>query len=148
MKIKKRHSPNFANKTPVVEHQSLSYNFVFAGSSSNSYFFETRHGVVYEVKFKPSGYIFENLPALSENTFEFVIEIAENRSGNQLPTDGLIPLTIARIFFDFFREKEKLVVYICDSSDARQAVRYRKFSAWYEHYQTDNLLKIDIRLSA
>jgi hypothetical protein len=36
------------------------YNFIFVGGKENSYVFETEIGVIYEVKFKPSKYIFES----------------------------------------------------------------------------------------
>lgn len=52
-------------------------------------------------------------------------------------------LTIANIFNDFFREKEKVVTYICDTADGKELARFRKFNIWFTKFNTNFFLKID-----
>ncbi|QMW01149.1 DUF6169 family protein [Spirosoma foliorum] len=115
--------PNARNKA---------YEFVFLGGTNNTYAFITDQEVVYELKFKPSSYIFGNQPPFTEFAFEFVIEVAENPLPDLPPLDRLIPLTIASIFNDFFALKETVVVYICENADGRASSRNRKFNQWFE----------------
>ncbi|MFN4145073.1 MAG: DUF6169 family protein [Runella sp.] len=108
------------------------YKFKFAGGNYNSYFFVTHKGIVYEVKFRESGYIFDNFPEVQEDTFEFLIEIIENPLGKVIPFDNLMRNTIAAILIDFFQNHQRVVVYVCDTSDARGVARFRKFNSWFE----------------
>ncbi|WP_374758094.1 DUF6169 family protein [Fibrella forsythiae] len=57
-----------------------------------------------------------------------------------------MPATIAAIFFDFFRHKEQIVVYICETSDGRASARNRKFNQWFDWYKGSAFLKIDMHL--
>ncbi|MCU0340428.1 MAG: DUF6169 family protein, partial [Spirosomaceae bacterium] len=70
-------------------------------------------------------------------TFEFAIKILDNPKNTSVPFDSLIRETIAAIFLDFFRQNERVVVYICDTSDARGLARFRKFNTWYYYYKGD-----------
>ncbi len=89
------------------EHPSLhlnskvQYDFEFAGGIFNSYFFQTNNGIIYEVIFKPSDYVFEGDDLFKNNTFEFSILVVENPTDKNPPLDKLIPTTIANIFNDF-----------------------------------------------
>lgn len=52
--------------------------------------------------------------------------------------------TIASIFRNFYEKNDEYVtIYICDSSDQRQLVRYRKFRQWFLYFTNDDFLKID-----
>jgi len=113
---------------PIPPH----YKFTFAGGNYNSYFFVTKRGIVYEIKFRASGYIFDTFPEVQDHTFEFIIEIIENPHGEAVPFDNLMRDTIAAIFLDFFKTNQQVVVYICDTSDARGLARFRKFQSWFD----------------
>ncbi len=120
---------------------------MFGGGPTNSYFFVTQHGLIYEVKFKPSDYLFADYPTFHDAVFELVIEVAESTSGQRIPPDSLIAATIARIFLEFFQDRNRVIVYICDSSDARESARYRKFNSWFEQFQVNLFLKVDVHLT-
>ncbi len=122
------------------------YDFACLGGPFNSYFFQTKQGIVYEVTFKPSGYLFGENTLLGENTFEFSVLVAENNTGKAPPGDALIPATISGIFVDFFRQSDFSVVYICDTADGRASVRNRKFNQWFDWYKGTKFLKIDMQL--
>jgi hypothetical protein len=123
----------------------MSYKFLFIGGSNNSYFFETKDGVVYEVNFKPTPYLFgEEKTKLSEYIFEFSILVEYNPNTKLPAVDKKIGITSASIFSDFYSKKGNAVsIYICDSSDGKQAIRKRKFDQWFSQYNSTDFLKID-----
>lgn len=122
------------------------YDYEFAGGIFNSYIFQTTNGIIYEVLFKPSGYIFKEKVTFEEDTFEFSILLTDNPTNKKPPLDKLIPNTIASIFSDFFHKKERIVVYICETSDFRAMARNRKFNQWFEWYKGTSFIKIDMQM--
>ena len=120
------------------------YKTLFSGGKDNLSSFETSNSIVYEVKFKSTSYIFDNYLNFPVDAFEFTISVAYNPTDKNPPLDPKIPFTIASIFTDFFqRIPEQVVVYICDSSDARQAARKRKFDQWIEFFKGTEFAKIN-----
>ena len=116
----------------------LGYRVNNSPDEPNVYVFETTNRILYEVRFKPGGYIFANDPDIQEFVFEISIVVIENPNGKRPPGDPLVPPTIARIFGNFFEQHERMVVYICDTSDQRGRVRQRKFISWFSLYEGDN----------
>ncbi|WP_338870367.1 DUF6169 family protein [Spirosoma sp. SC4-14] len=49
-------------------------------------------------------------------------------------------------FLRFFRSKEHVIIYICDSSDGRHEARFRKFTSWYYKNIAVDLFKMDAHL--
>ncbi len=130
-------------------HLSLpKYDFEFMGGVFNAYFFQTQHDIIYEVTFKPSGYIFEESPLFQGQTFEFSITPIENPTNISPPSDKRIPNTIASIFLDFFQLHERIVVYLCDTADKRASARFRKFNQWFDWYKGTSFLKVDMQMGA
>lgn len=125
------------------EHLSSSYDIDFAGGPENVYVFRTTKDYLYKVTFRPSAYLFPQNPSFSQDVFEFVIALTNNRLVGLPLADPLIAPTIARIFQDFFARRGVVVVYICDSSDNRQAARSRMFDRWYQRYRYFGMIKMD-----
>ena len=119
------------------------YEYRFAGGKNNSYIFDTDNKITYEIKFVPSGYLFEEGHPARDFTYEYIISVLENNTGKTPPLDKKIPLTLALIFQDFFEENRNVGVYICDSSDDKQAIRFRKFNIWFYHFKGTLFNKID-----
>jgi hypothetical protein len=120
------------------------YEFSFAGGINNSYYFTTDNQITYHVKFKDSSYLFDGRLDFDVYAFEMVIEIEDNPTGINPPLDTNIPLTIATIFKEFCDSfNERVIIYICDSSDVRQEARRRKFNQWVDQFKGDNYLKFD-----
>lgn len=119
------------------------YDFISFKDENSTYAFVTDQLVVYEVKFKASNYIFSEYSYTIQNTYEFVIEVAENPSSKQPSLDERIPSTISLIFQDFFTLKETVVVYICDDSESKGRARNRKFNQWFEQYNLLTFMKLD-----
>ena len=122
------------------------YDFEFAGGAFNSYFFQTQHDIIYEITFKPSGYIFEENEPFQDKTFEFSIIPIENKNNINPPLDKRIPNTIASVFLDFFQHHDRIVVYLCETSDKRASARFRKFNQWFDWYKGTSFLKIDMQM--
>lgn len=122
-----------------------SYEFEFVGGVNHSYLFETINEVVFEIKFKPSDYIFEFSENINNSAFELGIAILEG--GRKVRMDNKIPTTIAEIVFDFFSKKlEDVIIYICDSSDSRQLARKRKFDTWADYFKGTDYFKVDAEI--
>jgi hypothetical protein len=128
---------------PNIEQIREFYDYKFLGGKNNIYAFETDNEISYEVKFVPSGYIFEEEHPARDFTYEFVIGVVENNTGKNPPLDKKIPHTIALIFQDFFQENRNVGVYICDSSDDKQAFRFRKFNIWFNLFKGTAYYKFD-----
>ena len=125
------------------EHPLLCYSFRFVGGAENVYVFATKQQSVYEVSFRPSSYIFPKNPAFSDDVFEFVIAL-QGGARDRLPvSDALVAGSIIKIFQDFFARRGVVAVYICDSSDNRQAARSRLFDRWYQQYRHLGFSKLD-----
>ena len=79
-------------------NNTIPYDFISFKDENNTYAFVTDQLVVYEVKFKASNYIFREYSSKIQNTYEFVIEVAENPSSKQPSLDERIPSTISLNF--------------------------------------------------
>ena len=121
----------------------IPYKFILDEDESNTYAFETVYQLTYEVRFKNTGYIFTGYPDIEPDTFELIIRLVANATGKRTPPDPCIAATIAGIFKVFLARNERVVIYICDSSDRRQVARARKFDGWYEYYKGVDFIKID-----
>jgi hypothetical protein len=121
----------------------LNYSFTIAENESNSHFFTTQNEIIYEVKFKPTGYIFNYSSVWAYHCYEFSIEVFSNPTARLPPIDNKIPPTIAAIFLDFFQEKEKSVLYTCETKDGKELARLRKFDTWFEQFNKDIFLKMN-----
>jgi hypothetical protein len=128
------------------EHQLLAYDFSFGGGENNSYFFETINNIFYQVKFKPTTYLFGEESIFAPLTYELVIELIDDTI--KLPLDKLIPYTIASIFEDFFNKNAyNIVVYLYESSDSRQDARKRKFDSWFGYFKQRKYDRFEVMLS-
>lgn len=123
----------------------MKYNFLNLGGKNNIYRFETNSKIIYEIKFKPTPYLFgDDKNELSEYIFEFIIEVAFNPNLKLSPNDLLIGATIAKILKDFYILKDNTAsIYICDSSDGKQLSRERKFNQWFDYFNDSNFIKFN-----
>ena len=120
------------------------YEFTFAGGNYNSYFFATDSKIVYEVKFRDTAYIFNGYLDFNIQAFEMIIQVELNPTGKNPSLDPKVSHTISIIFKDFFQKlPEQVIVYICDSSDARQLVRKRKFDRWIDLFKGEDFSKVN-----
>jgi hypothetical protein len=123
----------------------MNYQFIYIGGIHNSYFFETNGGIIYEIKFKPTPYLFGNdVKEISKNLFEFAILVEYKPALKLPPRDKKIGATVVAIFIDFYFKKGNAVsIYICDSSDGKEFIRKKKFDQWFNEFNNETFLKID-----
>ncbi|MFM9825070.1 DUF6169 family protein [Flavobacterium sp.] len=123
----------------------MNYKFYFEGGQNNSYFFETVEGIIYEIIFKFTPYLFESKNIeIIENTFEFSILLNYNPNSKTPSNDKKIGATVVAIFMDFYLKRNKAIsVYICDSADGKELVRKRKFDQWFLEYNDETFVKVD-----
>lgn len=92
----------------------------------NSYRFITDWGLVYE-----AGFV-DDSTFMDENAYQFYLKELTGSSG---PKDIKVMKTIGAIIEEFFFQNDSVVVYICDDSDGKQAVRNRIFINWFESFE-------------
>jgi hypothetical protein len=129
-----------------IDYSSYKYRVVEDGGMS--YFFQTDFELLYEVRFKPTPYLFPADKPYSNDTYEFSIIVIENLNHASPPFDNRIGSTIAQIFNDFYRIYGNTIsLYICASHDNRQMVRFKKFNAWFTTFNDSKYFKIDSPLT-
>ena len=121
------------------------YPFQFIGGINNTYGFISFNKVSFEIKFKPSGYLFGDQVPFADYTYEFAILLKEEAT-EKSPPDPRISATVSEIVYDFFKLKERTVIYICENRDGRGKARDRKFSHWFSLYNRLFLVKMDFVL--
>lgn len=95
-------------------------------SDGNSLVFHTHHGLTYEVGFV------EDYTFFDENTYQFFIV---EKNGNRFLKDVRVKETVWAIVEVFFQENKNVLLYVCDTSDGKQAVRDRLFEIWFHEYK-------------
>lgn len=89
------------------------------------YIFTTDQGIIYSISFS------EEYEIGGCMSYQFSID---NIGGSHGSHDGKIKDTIIAIIEDFFLENQDVLLYICDTSDNREAARNRLFLRWFEQY--------------
>ncbi len=85
--------------------------------------FETIAGIHYEITFE------EDQPIGECETYQFIIDKIESERS---PHDANVEQTILTILDEFFIENLDVLLYLCDTSDDRQAGRNRLFLTWFK----------------
>jgi hypothetical protein len=121
------------------------YLFSNLNDSSNSYLFETDLEIIYQIKFKPTPYLFgDHIIDVSEYIFEFIIDVVNNPNSKLPPNDKKVGATVVAIFIDFYAKIGNAVsIYICESSDGKEFIRKRKFDQWFAQFNDNTFVKID-----
>jgi hypothetical protein len=114
--------------------------------SSLEFAFTTLEGVGYRVWFKPTGYLFGEV-AWAEWCYELVVQPEEvpEMQGTAGP-DRRVPLTVAIILLQFFEQRDRTVLYTCETADGRGAARARKFDGWFRQFNDERFVKVDRHL--
>ena len=91
----------------------------------NIFLFETKHGIIYTVGFVP------DTSFMDKGLYQFFIT---KETGKTTRIDKAIFETVRVIIEEFFSQKEPVMLYICDTTDKRQASRDRLFRIWFHTY--------------
>ena len=92
------------------------------------YVFTTDKGIRYVISFS------EEYEIGGCMSYQFSIDNIEKSHGSY---DKKIKDTIIAIIEDFFIENQDVLLYICDTSDNREAARNRLFLRWFAQYSPD-----------
>ncbi|MEO8824148.1 MAG: DUF6169 family protein [Ginsengibacter sp.] len=71
---------------------------------------------------------------MSSKFYAFNLELV-NKKLKPKGGDKRIADTIITIVGDFLESKINAVVYVCDNSDGKEAVRSKKFLSWFDYYE-------------
>ena len=87
--------------------------------------FETKRGIVYNVGFVP------DTSFMDKGLYQFFLINTSSRTSR---VDRDVFETVRVIIEEFFAQKEPVMLYICDTTDKRQASRDRLFRIWFHTY--------------
>jgi Family of unknown function (DUF6169) len=119
------------------------YDFQPVPDESGQFFFETRHGLFYLVKFGHTPYLLATAPACAEDVYELSVLLPEPPVV-KVPSDPAVARTVLAICELFTAQiGHPIFLFICDSHDGRQAVRARTFARWFADISNPNWLKMD-----
>lgn len=105
---------------------------VNCGSHSN-FGFLTTDNIIYDISFM------EDMEIAGCQTYQFSIRrITDDYKGY----DPKVKDTILAILEEFFNKNQYILLYICDDTDGREAVRNRLFVRWFEEYDNNKRFTI------
>ena len=107
--------------SPNNINQTAPYKVISVGVGAVQ--FITDNSLIYEAGFS------DDYSFMEENAYQFFLK---EITGNSGPTDAKIMLTVGAIIEEFFTKNQSVMLYICDTSDGRQAARDRKFLTWFD----------------
>ncbi len=107
-----------------------------------SFEFVTDQGIRCLVYFLDYHNLFAEYPNIAKQIYMFSLEAIQG-DPDEGTSDERIGITLLRIFSLFFKERQNVAVYVCDSVDNRQLARKRKFDSWFWKYNDGSLLKED-----
>lgn len=91
----------------------------------NIFIFKTKYGIIYS-----AGFI-QDTSFKADGVYQFFLINKSHKAGRQ---DEDIYETVKIIIEEFFAHEESIMLYICDTTDGRQASRDRLFRAWFHSY--------------
>ncbi|WP_116790228.1 DUF6169 family protein [Flavobacterium psychrotrophum] len=110
------------------------------------FFFTTKNNIHYQVAFIDSIHLFSGTSVEAKIAKVYSLNI-EKISKVTEPLDIDVKEAVDCIVTNFFEDKENSLIYCCDSSDAKERLRMKKFSKWYEESLfKNNIIKLDDEL--
>ena len=107
------------------------YDIVLSG---NDFMLQTDLGIRYTVSFNK-----EDIVLGGCDTYQLIIRKMEEAKSRH---DPKVEATILAIIHEFFRSNLEILLYLCDTSDGREAYRNRLFLTWFDHYAENHLFTI------
>lgn len=97
-----------------------------------AFIFHTSTNVVYYVSFK------EDMEIAGLISYQFIIERKSGKQGH----DEDVKYSIIAIINEFFAKNNDILLYICDTSDGREAIRNRLFVRWFKESDNNDMFEI------
>lgn len=115
----------------LERYNSLSPYSATWNARNGFYEFTTDYGVHYSV-----GFIREDIALQRHEVYQFVIANTNHRPS---PRDEKVRQAIVLMIDEFFRQNNTTMLYICETTDGKQAMRHRLFQHWFSREnQTGN----------
>ncbi|MEO6721150.1 MAG: DUF6169 family protein [Ferruginibacter sp.] len=103
----------------------------------------TESDIEYVCFFAEFDYMFAGYPSIASKVFGFNIELLnKNDIKKQKGVDKRLVLTIVNLIKDFLSSKINAVVYVCDNTDERHTIRFKKFTNWFDGIDDGNYIQI------
>lgn len=94
--------------------------------SESRFIFETDSKIHYVISFDKEDMILGGC-----ETYQLILQNVEHI---RPPHDPKVQATVLAIIYEFFRSNQKVLLYICDTSDGKEDIRNRLFIHWFEKY--------------
>jgi len=115
-------------------------------TNTQTYRFITKNNIRYEVAFTECSNCYSDTSVGDDIKNIYTITV-EKLSDEKDSYDSNVRKTVDSILSEFFKDKEKALLYICDDSDHRELSRFKTFHRWYEYSELkDKLKKIDNKI--
>ncbi|WP_184545157.1 DUF6169 family protein [Mucilaginibacter sp. FT3.2] len=126
---------------PVLPYNLLKYD-------NGQAYFETDHGHIYTYNFEnvTSAVIEHVSPLLAAYDITFYYFGFTPDSSENLKFDPRISSTINNIANKFFNDKNRVLLYVCDSMDGRAKARQKLFAHWLHNNDYYTLHKVNIEI--
>lgn len=126
---------NVIDKTVMlsIDRINLRAPYVVACRDNGDFIFETDKSQIYSVGFMPDNEI------AGCASYQFFINRLRGEADG---SDEKIRMTIMVIIDEFFATHNDIMLYICDTSDGREAARNRLFLRWFKQADTTNRFTI------
>jgi hypothetical protein len=103
----------------------------------------TDKNIEYVCFFASFDYFFKDYPLIASKVFAFNIELVHKEDiENQKGIDKRLAVTIVSLIKEFLSSKINAVVYVCDNTDERHAVRFRKFTTWFDSPNENDFIQV------
>ncbi len=109
-----------------------------------AYGFTTNLGIEYHCSFLSYAEYFPTHPDIASRFFSFNLDLKAKSKKISNGTDNRLAATVISIVSGFLESRINAVVYICDNSDGKEAVRAKKFLSWfnYSEYASEKIIQI------
>lgn len=111
---------------------------VYLDTSKHSYHFTTSGGARYEVFFQQFNDLFIGTDIEGADIFSVSVNKVMPGDGKR---DHEISVTVDHIVDHFFKIKNRILLYTCDSTDGRHLTREKLFNSWYSKSNLNQRLK-------
>ena len=89
----------------------IPYKLTASTADSNTFWFTTDYGVTYAISFTLNNLLF------GIDAYEFAIVNTNNRKS---PRDSKLRQTVQTFIYEFFKEPEAVLLYLCETGDNKQ----------------------------
>lgn len=113
-----------------------------------TYNFTTDSGLEYRCYFLSYAEYFPIYPEIASRFYSFNLDLKSKSRKLFTGTDNRIAATVIAIVSGFLESKINAVIYVCDNSDGKEAVRAKKFLSWFNYfeYTSEKIIQINNNL--